>query len=39
MGRLAEPADVAGPLVFLASDAARFVSGQILFVDGGYTAG
>ena len=39
MGRLGEPADVAGPLVFLASDAARFVSGQILFVDGGYTAG
>ncbi len=39
MGRLGEPWDVAGPLVFLASDAARFVSGQILFVDGGYTAG
>ena len=39
LGRLGQPWDVAGPLVFLASDAAGFVNGQILYVDGGYTAG
>src|SRR5262245_11676594 len=37
--RLAEPADIADAVVFLASDAARFVTGQTLFVDGGLTAG
>ena len=37
--RLAEPEDVADAVVFLASDAARFVTGQTLFVDGGLTAG
>ena len=30
------PADVAGPVAFLASDAARFITGVILPVDGGY---
>jgi NAD(P)-dependent dehydrogenase (short-subunit alcohol dehydrogenase family) len=39
LGRLGEPDDMVGPLVFLLSDAARFVTGQILYVDGGYTAG
>jgi NAD(P)-dependent dehydrogenase (short-subunit alcohol dehydrogenase family) len=39
LGRLGEPEDIAGALVFLASPAARFVTGQTLFVDGGYTAG
>ncbi|MFF0400158.1 SDR family NAD(P)-dependent oxidoreductase [Streptomyces sp. NPDC005248] len=37
MGRLAEAADIAGAVSFLLSDDARFVTGQTLFVDGGYT--
>ena len=39
LGRLGEVEDVTGVLVFLASDAARFITGQTIFVDGGYTAG
>ena len=35
MGRPGGPDDIAGPAVFLASDAARFVSGQTLPLDGG----
>ncbi len=35
MKRLAEPEDMTGPALFFASDDARFVSGQILVVDGG----
>jgi NAD(P)-dependent dehydrogenase (short-subunit alcohol dehydrogenase family) len=38
MGRWAEAADVVGPVIFLASPAARFITGQILYVDGGLTA-
>ena len=38
-GRWAEPAELAGAAVFLASSAASFVTGQILYVDGGFTAG
>jgi len=36
LGRWGEPADVAGPVLFLASNAARFVTGVVLPVDGGY---
>jgi NAD(P)-dependent dehydrogenase (short-subunit alcohol dehydrogenase family) len=39
LGRLGEVDDVTGVLVFLASDAAAFVTGQTIYVDGGYTAG
>ncbi|MEU6199815.1 SDR family oxidoreductase [Streptomyces sp. NPDC047061] len=36
-GRLGRPADLTGPVLFLASDAAAFVTGQVLYVDGGRT--
>ena len=36
LGRWGTPEDVAGPVLFLASPAARFVTGVILPVDGGY---
>jgi NAD(P)-dependent dehydrogenase (short-subunit alcohol dehydrogenase family) len=36
--RLGEPADLAGPMLFLASEASRYVTGIELRVDGGYTA-
>src|SRR5262249_25376854 len=35
MGRWGEPEEIAGPAVFLASDAARFITGVIFPVDGG----
>ncbi len=38
IGRNGEMADIEGPLLFLASDASVYVTGQLLFVDGGYTA-
>jgi NAD(P)-dependent dehydrogenase (short-subunit alcohol dehydrogenase family) len=39
LGRLGEPEDLAGPLLFLASAASGFYTGHILYADGGYTAG
>jgi NAD(P)-dependent dehydrogenase (short-subunit alcohol dehydrogenase family) len=38
-GRLGEPQDLAGPLLFLVSKASDFYTGHILDADGGYTAG
>jgi NAD(P)-dependent dehydrogenase (short-subunit alcohol dehydrogenase family) len=38
-GRVGQPAELAGAVVFLASDAARFVTGVDLPVDGGFLAG
>ncbi len=38
-GRLGEPEDLAGPLLFLVSRASDFYTGHILDADGGYTAG
>jgi len=37
MGRWAMPDDIVGPAIFFASDAAKFVTGQILYIDGGVT--
>ncbi len=39
MGRLGQPEDLEGAIIYLASDASRFVTGHILYVDGGWTAG
>jgi meso-butanediol dehydrogenase / (S,S)-butanediol dehydrogenase / diacetyl reductase len=38
LGRKGEPADIAGPVAFLASDDAAFVTGTVLPVDGGFLA-
>jgi len=37
MGRLAEPREIADPVVYLASDKASYITGQTLVVDGGWT--
>lgn len=38
MARRGKPEELIGPVVFLASDASSYVTGTVLFVDGGYTA-
>jgi NAD(P)-dependent dehydrogenase (short-subunit alcohol dehydrogenase family) len=38
MGRLGKPEDIVGAAIYLASDAASFVTGHTLYVDGGRTA-
>jgi len=39
LGRLGEPEDLAGPLLFLCSAASDFHTGHVVYADGGYTAG
>jgi NAD(P)-dependent dehydrogenase (short-subunit alcohol dehydrogenase family) len=39
LGRLATPDEIADAVLFIASDRARFITGQVLCVDGGYSAG
>lgn len=39
IGRLGEPEDLAGPLLFLCSRASAFHTGHTVYADGGYTAG
>lgn len=39
LGRLADPQEIADAVLFFASDRARFITGQAIYVDGGYSAG
>jgi len=36
MGRMGEPEDLSGAIVFMASDASKFMTGSEIRVDGGY---
>lgn len=38
LGRVAEPSEIVGPTLFFCSPASAFVTGQVLYVDGGLTA-
>ena len=37
IGRLGQPQEIAGPCIFLASEASSLITGHVLIVDGGYT--
>jgi 3-oxoacyl-[acyl-carrier protein] reductase len=39
LGRIADPAEITGALLYLGSEAASFVTGHVLVVDGGQTIG
>ena len=39
IGRLGEPEDFIGAVLYLSSSASDFMTGAIMYVDGGYTAG
>jgi NAD(P)-dependent dehydrogenase (short-subunit alcohol dehydrogenase family) len=39
MGRIADPAEIAGVHAFLASEDAGYITGQVIFVDGGMSVG
>ena len=38
LGRLAEPVDLVGSIIFFFSKASEFCTGQVLYLDGGYTS-
>jgi NAD(P)-dependent dehydrogenase (short-subunit alcohol dehydrogenase family) len=38
VGRWADPSEIADPMLFLCSDAARYITGTMMTVDGGYTS-
>jgi NAD(P)-dependent dehydrogenase (short-subunit alcohol dehydrogenase family) len=38
LGRWAQPADIADPILFLCSDAARYLNGTVMLVDGGFAS-
>ena len=38
LGRIGQPSDVSGTVVFLASKASDYITGQVIFVDGGFSA-
>jgi NAD(P)-dependent dehydrogenase (short-subunit alcohol dehydrogenase family) len=39
LGRFAEPVEIARPILFLCSDDASFIAGELLVVDGAYSVG
>ena len=39
LGRIGQPEDIAALLLFLASDESNFITGQIIYVDGGMSIG